>query len=51
MESVAWIYVAWELRQAGQKAEYIAERVGVDRATVYRWLRGIRQRGIKGFMR
>ena len=51
MESVARIYVVWELRQAGQKAEYIAERVGVNRATVYRWLRGIRQRGIKGFVR
>lgn len=51
MESVAQIYVVWELRQAGQKAEYIAERVGVNRATVYRWLRGIRQRGVKGFVR
>jgi len=51
MESVARIHVAWELKRAGQKAEYIAERVGVNRATVYRWLRGIRQRGIKGFVR
>ncbi len=51
MDSVARIHVAWELRQAGQRAEYIAERVGVNRATVYRWLRGIRQRGIKGYIR
>lgn len=51
MDSVARIHVAWELRQAGQKAEYIAERVGVNRATVYRWFRGIRQRGIQGFVR
>lgn len=51
MDSVARIHVAWELRQAGQKAGYIAERVGVDRATVYRWLRGIRQRGIVGYIR
>ena len=51
MESVARIHVAWELKQAGQKAEYIAERVGVDRATVYRWFVGIRQRGIQGFVR
>ncbi len=51
MDSVARIHVAWELRQAGQKAEYIAERVGADRATVYRWLAGIRQRGIQGFVR
>jgi len=51
MDSVARIHVAWELKQAGQRAEYIAERVGVNRATVYRWLRGIRQRGIQGFVR
>jgi transposase len=51
MDSVARIHVAWELRQAGQRAEYIAERVGADRATVYRWLRGIRQRGIQGYIR
>jgi transposase len=51
MDSVARIHVAWELKQAGQKAEYVAERVGVDRATVYRWWRGIRQRGIKGYVR
>ena len=50
MDSVARIQVAWELKQAGQKAEYIAERVGVNRATVYRWCRGIRQRGIRGFV-
>ena len=51
MESVTRIEVAWELKQAGQKAAYIAERVGVSRATVYRWCRGIRQRGIRGFIR
>lgn len=51
MDSVARIHVAWELKQAGQEAEYIAERVGVSRATVYRWLGGIRQRGIKGYIR
>jgi transposase len=51
MDSVARIHVARELKQAGQRAEYIAERVGVNRATVYRWLRGIRQRGIVGYIR
>lgn len=51
MGNVTRIYVAWELRQAGHKADYIAERVGVHRATVFRWLKGIRQRGIRGFIR
>jgi len=41
-ETIARIRIAWELKQVGQRAEYIAERVGVDRSTVYRWLRGIR---------
>jgi len=50
MDSVARIYVAWELKQAGKRAAYIAERVRVNRATVYRWLRGIRQEGLRGFV-
>lgn len=51
MDSVAWIQVAWELKQAGLRAEYIAERVGKSRATVYRCLRGVRQRGVVGYIR
>jgi IS30 family transposase len=42
--------VAWELHKAGQKADYIAEQVGRDRATIYRWLKGIRMYGIKAFV-
>lgn len=51
MDSVTRIQVAWELRQAGQAVEYIAERVERDRATLYRWFHGIKQRGIKGYIR
>ncbi len=51
MDSVTRINVAWELREAGQKVEYIAERVGVNRATVYRWLRRIRRWGFKEFVK
>lgn len=51
MESVTRIAVAWELREAGQKVDYIAERVGVNRSTVYRWLRRIRRWGFKDFVR
>ncbi len=51
MDSVTRINVAWELREAGQKVEYIAERVGVNRATVYRWLRRVRRWGFKEFVR
>lgn len=51
MENVTRIHVAWELKQAGHGADYIARRVGVHRSTIYRWLKGIRQRGIKGFIK
>ena len=51
MVSVTPIRIAWELRQAGQPVPYIAARVGVHRSTVYRWLKGIRQWGIKGYLR
>jgi len=50
MTSVTHLWVAWELHQAGQQPEYIAERVGVHRATVYRWLKGMRQWGIRAFV-
>jgi putative transposase len=51
VDNVTRIYVAWELNEAGHKAEYIAKRVGVHRATVYRWLKGIGLRGIRGYIR
>lgn len=51
MDSVARIHVAWELKQAGKSAGYVAERLGVSRATVYRWWAGIRKWGIRDFVR
>lgn len=51
MASVTRIRIAWELFQAGQRVAYIAERVSVHRATVYRWIKGIQQRGIQDFIR
>lgn len=51
MASVTHLWVAWELHRAGQKPGYIAERVGVHRATVYRWLKGMRQWGVRAFVR
>jgi len=51
MDSVTWIRIAWVLWEAGHSAEDIAGRVAVNRATVYRWLRGIRQWGIHGYVK
>jgi transposase InsO family protein len=50
METVTQIQVAWELKKAGHKAGEIAAQLGKDRATIYRWLKGIRQRGIRGYV-
>lgn len=50
METVTQIHVAWELKKAGHKADEIAAQLGKNRATIYRWLRGIRQRGIRGYV-
>jgi len=50
METVTQIQVAWELRRAGQGADAIAAQLGKHRSTIYRWLSGIRQRGIRGYV-
>jgi transposase InsO family protein len=43
--------LAWELSRSGVSTDEIALRVGKHRATVYRWLKGIRYRGIKRFVK
>lgn len=50
MDTVTQIQVAWELRKAGQEAEAIAAQLGKHRATIYRWFKGIRLRGIRGYV-
>ena len=50
MDTVTQIQVAWELKKAGHSATEIGEQLGKHRATIYRWLKGIRQRGIKGYV-
>jgi len=51
MESITRIRVAYALRKQGIAVEAIAREVGRHRATVYRWLKGIKQRGIEGYIR
>lgn len=43
--------LAWELYRAGLNGEQIGLRVERDRATVYRWLSGIKKLGIREFVR
>jgi len=51
MDSVTRIRIAEALRKQGIRAEEIAEEVGRSRATVYRWVKGIRQYGIEKYIR
>lgn len=51
MDTVTQIQVAWELKKAGHSADEIAGQLGKHRSTVYRWLQGIRMRGIRGYVR
>lgn len=50
MKTISQPELAWELHQAGVRVSAIAQRVGKDRATVYRWLRGIRLGGLREFV-
>ncbi len=45
MENITKISLAWELHREGVPQTHIAERVGVHRTTVYRWLKGIEEAG------
>ena len=51
MRSWTQLELAWELDRAGVKVPLIAQRVGRHRATVYRWLKGMRQDGLREFVR
>jgi len=45
------IELVWELRRAGVGVPLIAQRAGKHRATIYRWLKGIRLAGLREFER
>jgi transposase InsO family protein len=50
-ESVTAIKICWQLIQNGVSPECIPEQVGRHRATVYRWINGIKRLGIHEFIR
>lgn len=50
MDTITQIQVAWELYKARQPVAAIATQLGKHRATIYRWLKGIRMRGVKGYL-
>lgn len=50
MVTVSLVELAFDLHQVGVSPDEIAEKVGKHRATVYRWLAGIRLYGIRRYL-
>ncbi len=51
MQTVTLIELAWELHKSQVGASEIARRLGKHRATIYRWLGGIKLYGLREFLR
>jgi len=51
MKSISLIELCWELHKSHVHLDEIAIRVDKHRATVYRWLKGIKGYGIREFLR
>jgi transposase InsO family protein len=50
-DSVTKIKLCYSMYQNGISPEAIYPQLGVHRATMYRWLRGIKRNGVRGFIR
>lgn len=50
-DSITKIRICWSLYQNGVSPEKIPEQLGKNRATIYRWIRGIKFKGINKFIR
>lgn len=51
MHSIPLIEHAWQLHKAGLSVDSIAPQINKDRATVFRWFKGVRLKGIAKFLR
>lgn len=51
MHSIPIVEHAWELYQVGLTPDQIAVKLGRHRATIYRWLAGIKLKGIRKFLK
>lgn len=51
MDNITKIHVCWNLMRAEVSAEEIPGRIGKHRSTVYRWIKGLKQKGIHQFLR
>jgi transposase InsO family protein len=50
MHTISLIEQAWSLSKCGVKPDQIAREVGKDRATIYRWIKGIKRSGIRRYL-
>jgi len=50
MDMLSQYEVAWNMFQAGSRIEQIAGVVSKHRATVYRWIKAIKQKGLQQFL-
>jgi len=50
-DSITKIRICWSLYQNGISPEKIPEQIGKDRATIYRWIKGIKLKGINKIIR
>ena len=50
IDSITKIHICYSLWQQGISPEKMPQELNVHRATVYRWLRGFEQRGIRAFI-
>lgn len=51
MDNITKIHLCWKLYNNQISPEKIPEEIGIHRATVYRWIQGLRQKGIDQFIR
>ncbi len=51
MKTIEKMYVCWNLYKNEISPEQIPKQIGVHRATVYRWINGMKKKGIKIFLR
>ena len=50
-DSITKIKITWSLYQNGVSSEEIYQQLDIHRATMYRWLKGIKLKGINLFIR
>jgi transposase len=50
MNQLTKITLAWELAESGVAKSHIAEQLGVNRDTVYEWIKGVNQVGLLEFL-